>query len=103
MHKSRSKSTTMIIYKLAIVGIGTVGDRSEAWKRMATACGSTSRCMLGLLRRAGSGHVSCVLLVTCIVHAVRAHAKRCRDAPRICVSADGLGTDLSDLSSLLEI
>jgi len=35
--KSRSKSTNLVIYTLAIVAIATVGGRMEAWKLMATA------------------------------------------------------------------
>ena len=44
--------------------------------------GRTSRCMLEPLMRAGPGCVLCALLVSCIVHAARAHAERCANPSR---------------------
>ena len=51
--------------------------------------GRTSRCMLEPLMRAGAGCLLCALLVSCIVHAARAHAERRRDAP-ICAYRVGV-------------
>ena len=52
--------------------------------------------MLEPLMRAGPGCVLCALLVSCIVHAGRAHAERRRDAPRMRLSGRGAGTDFGE-------
>jgi len=43
--------------------------------------------------RAGPGRVLRSLLVSCIVHAARTHAERCRDAPRMRLPGRGAVAD----------